>query len=285
MFPPIWAGIFTLGVFLYNLFELARRGKTDEELWPHWGKVADALTFVFFLTLLAASGLASANEDLAGLLGAMWSRPLRLGLCFVCLWIYALATGKGLTARLFRNRLLVKYVSPASYVIYLIHWPVGTYFMKLVDPDCKFGKECLDSIAWYNFFVLALLVTLLAMFLQHFVSAPLTTCFMRCFDACLSCCRCRSCGQKGFEEDASTLVKVIHAVQGLTGADVDGTTPLAECGLDSFGTSALVGVLRAKIPGVVLSPLRIYELHTIAEVAEEIEKGLDSGEANGDAAV
>lgn len=286
MFPPIWAGIFTLGVFLYNLFELSRRGKTDEELWPHWGKVADGMTFVFFLSLLAASGLASLGEDLEGLLGAMWSRPLRFGLSAVCLWIYALATGKGFTARLFRSRLLVKYVSPASYVIYLIHWPVATYFMKLVNPDSEFGKAGLEKIPVYQFFVLVILITLLAMFLQHYVSAPLTTCFMRCFDAWLRCCCCCcKCGQKGVDEDASTLVKVIHAIQGLTGADVDGATPLTDCGLDSFGTSALVGVLRAKIPGVRLSPIRMYQLQTVAEVADEIEKGLDAGDVKDDAIV
>merc|ERR1712224_671256 len=61
-------------------------------------------------------------------IGAMWSRPMRFNVPFVCLWIYGLATGEGLAAKVFSSDLMVKFLSPASYAIYLSHWATYDYW-------------------------------------------------------------------------------------------------------------------------------------------------------------
>jgi len=60
-------------------------------------------------------------------------------------------------------------------------------------------------------------------------------------------------------------------VKGLSGAVVDETTLIADCGLDSFGTSALVGVLKPTFRRLTLTPLEMYRLRTIGDLVERID--------------
>jgi len=87
-------------------------------------------------------------------------------------------------------------------------------------------------------------------------------------------CVTRPCCKRRADVELSTLLKIADAIKGLTGADVDATTPLMECGLDSFGTSALVGILRPKFPGVSINPLQVYDLGTVGALADTIDAQL-----------
>jgi len=101
---------------------------------------------------------------------------------------------------------------------------------------------------------------------------------MRCFDGIVTCVVGRT-----EKEEASTLMSVVNAIRNMTGADVDGTTLLAECGLDSFGAGALIGLLREAIPQVKLTPVQFFGAETVADLAELIDAQLGAkGGANTD---
>lgn len=94
---------------------------------------------------------------------------------------------------------------------------------------------------------------------------------MRGFDTLTSCC-CKGAR----EDDLSTFDKVATAVKGLTGAEVEASTLLMDCGLDSFGTGALLGSLRLVFRGSNLSPVQLYQLETIQDLVDEIDRDLRS---------
>ena len=73
-------------------------------------------------------------------------------------------------------------------------------------------------------------------------------------------------------EGAGTLLTLVQAINDLSGAEVDGSTKLTECGLDSFGASSLVGVLRGRIPGLKLEPVQLFNIETVGELAKLIDE-------------
>merc|ERR1712203_1006898 len=114
-----------------------------------------------------------------------------------------------------------------------------------------------------------MLVTVaVALLASHVINAPLTAGFLKCWDCIFACCKRRAEDPK---DDLDTLQKVRAAIEGVSGAEVDGSTVLAECGLDSFGTGALLGILRPKFPGLRLTALEIYQLRTVADLVQRID--------------
>jgi hypothetical protein len=258
-FPPSWAAIFFMGCMTWHLFELnGQQGRSR-----HWGKVADGLTLLIALVHLVLLPLLGA--DLATAVGGVLSRPGRLSMAALSVWIYALATGQGFVARCLRNGFLLKYLAPASYAMFLFHLPLAAYLIILF-PSLSPNPGPLGH--WWLYFVVASLTVPVAMLAQHVLNGPLTMCFLRCLVSC-GCCGGRAAPGK----EETTLGRVVQCIHGLSGADVDGSWLLADCGLDSFGTAALLGVLKARIPDVRLTAIQIYQLETVGELAEKIDEG------------
>mmetsp|Transcript_46096 Transcript_46096/g.128205 ORF Transcript_46096/g.128205 Transcript_46096/m.128205 type:complete len:380 (-) Transcript_46096:139-1278(-) len=288
--PPTWAFIFFLGMLTAKLFELNRQG-TESPVWRHWGKLTDCTSLLMGFSLVTASLLwcldpevDSASYDgptpggATSLVGKLWARPGRLLMGPVCVWIYGLATGQGLTARLMSSRALVTYLSPAAYSVYLFHLPTFGYW-KLIKVKL-FGWSPWDEDKWWNgvvdYFVTLISATLVAMLAAHKLNAPLTTVFMRWFDR-LCGCACR----EEAPEDENTFEQVARAIKGLSGVEVRTETPITECGLDSFGTSALLGVIRPVFRGLRLTPLEMYGLANVGELAARIDADVAAAAAPG----
>jgi len=296
-FPPVWCGEFFLGMLCFNLFEMNRRGP-QVYLWPHWGKFTDFITFCILSILPLSSILEVLNpqsEDDSWNSGAMpigalpilsflYSGEMRVRLCtgLLCIWIYGLATGQGYTAKFLGQRLFVQYLGPASYSMYLFHYPIAYYWILVahsnisrMEPEdfTKYGFDVWNMekfwLDWWEYLVIVCLASCWAVLCTHVFNAPLTAAFMRFVD-----CVTRPCCKRRADVELSTLLKIADAIKGLTGADVDATTPLMECGLDSFGTSALVGILRPKFPGVSINPLQVYDLGTVGALADTIDAQL-----------
>jgi len=209
------------------------------------------------------------------------SRPFRFGTPVICLYIYGLAVGHGITAKVLGSNFMVKWLAPAAYPLYLFHWPLFSYWsllrdflgVKRVDLE-KAGNGAFGITPWWEFLMFLPVITALALFVAHVLNSYATVLFMNLFDHLYCCCTC-VCGRQGRlmdEGGQNALFTILDVVSGLTGADVDGTTLISHLGLDSFGASALVGILGSRVPDVHLKAADVYELETVGDIAALIER-------------
>merc|ERR1712060_411492 len=144
----------------------------------------------------------------------------------LCLWLYGLATGKGVTARIF-----------------------GYKFTRS-------NPELLTAMPWWQFLIFIPVATGFSYIIAVYVNEHITKWYEKVFNYVYCCCPCCcsgvGCNDNSIEEIKDTLVTIHECINDLTGADADATTPLSMIGLDSFGAGALVGVVVGKIPGVRL---------------------------------
>jgi len=279
-FPPTWAGVFFQGCVLWQLFE--RNGQHPRGRSTHWGKVVDGLALlavaVFWIGVPLGTVIMGKQQDrimvdpadlpVAVLITFFATRFYHLLLPAVLLWVYALATGQGFLARCLRNDFLVKYLSPASYAMYLFHYPIalmlmmwfrGSYLPSSL-PDVALGQ-------WWLYFVVVFVTVLVSLFLQHVVNSRLTTCFLLCLESC----GCRSNRRVKADQEETTLSQVTECIHGLTGAEVDEHTLLADSGFDSFGSAGLIGVLKARFPKMALTAVQVYQLKTVGDLVARID--------------
>eukprot|EP00927_Polykrikos_kofoidii_P059070 TRINITY_DN5407_c0_g1_i4.p1 TRINITY_DN5407_c0_g1~~TRINITY_DN5407_c0_g1_i4.p1 ORF type:complete len:1170 (-),score=130.04 TRINITY_DN5407_c0_g1_i4:145-3618(-) len=281
MFPLTWALQFCMGMVLYNLFEASTREQSA--IWQHWGKLTDTLTLCIVLLPIVSVRLPEkVMNDISGYYTGEGS--YRACTLLLCPWIYGLAIGKGWTAKFMSIEPLVRYLGPASYSMYLFHYPVAYYYLmvfyRLGDKDPSFfesfGSQVITAtplqlyLHWYDYIAVVFLTTIIALVCTHLINAPVTSAFMRCIDLIARpCCFSRQGG-----DGETTLLKIAAAIKGLSGAEVDADTLISDCGLDSFGSSALVGILRPRFPGIHINALHIYSLETVGDLVAYIDRQL-----------
>lgn len=133
-FPPIWAARFFLGMITYDLFEM-NRGTKGSHTWQHWGKVVDCLTALMLLVFPLTSLLQWKAPNSLQLFAKLYSWSLgggmNLSAGILLLWIYGLATGQGYVAKLARKKIIVHYLGPAAYSMFLLHYPTAYYWIML----------------------------------------------------------------------------------------------------------------------------------------------------------
>jgi hypothetical protein len=276
-------------MLLAKLFQLNHKD-ADAYQWPHWGKLTDA-TSIFMLGMFALASIlwkidpridsnvynGQVYPTLGGAVNSLarwWGGDncCKLVTFPLCIWIYGLAVGKGRSAKVLGSHFLVTYLSPAAYSVYLFHYPVSQYWsiakQKLLHAPAVGDAKLSLGWALLDYFIVLFVATLIAMLAAHKLNAPLTSAFLRMFDRVCCCCRAEANSQM------TTLEKVTAAVKGLSGAFVDETTLISDCGLDSFGTSALLGVLKPKFRRLTLTPLEMYRLRTIGDLVARIDSEL-----------
>jgi acyl-CoA synthetase (AMP-forming)/AMP-acid ligase II/peptidoglycan/LPS O-acetylase OafA/YrhL len=222
----------------------------------------------------------------------------RLGLIVAVPWLYGLALGHGLTARILRTRFLSLWLAPLSYGVYLLHWPVAQYISFIINAAS--GEPVGSSIGAFNNGLVPLQVSpwvaavslvismLLTAFYNEFINPrAIRFCysfwsflfklgdvfFLGCCCGVLGkCCMDRKPSKSrglfcstlqaysvcppegsvlGWEDDEELTMqsKVVRAIERLTGTTGIGLeVRLTEIGLDSLGSTALIGVLRRTIP-------------------------------------
>mmetsp|Transcript_46518 Transcript_46518/g.108440 ORF Transcript_46518/g.108440 Transcript_46518/m.108440 type:complete len:1166 (-) Transcript_46518:152-3649(-) len=274
-FPPQWALVFFLGMLLYRLLDMNRLPGTYK--FPHWGIVTDCCTllllgsFPLASLLVALDGSSSAWAGPAAKIGTWWGgdQQHKLVMILLSVWLYGLGIGQGFSAKVFGSDFLVKYLSPAAYSVYLFHYQTNSYWQLVKANVMSTSLQKASWMPWLDYVLVAITATLVAMVAAHKLNAPLTSLFMRCIDAVFCCGNSQ-------DEEQTSLEKVVDAVKGLTGADVGPDTPILECGLDSFGTSALLGIIKPKFPGLTLTPLEMYSLPNIQSLADRIDADLEA---------
>jgi len=203
-----------------------------------------------------------------------------LGIPIVALWVYGLAVGEGATTKVLSRPLLADRLSPLCFGVYLIHFPLAWCWFWIFH-----GYEFRPWYRWISHRTLPFAAWELPPFLaicfagswavNEYVVAPwmpralrLTRVLMH---TALRLCRIRV---PETSEGGDTLQIVLVELRRLTGTSVRPDTSLATTGLDSFGASALLGVLRSSFPQASsLRPASLSELGTVAALASFLEQG------------
>ncbi|CAK0906077.1 unnamed protein product [Prorocentrum cordatum] len=282
-FPPTWLGTFMLGVLTFNAFEFNRRGASESEYWPFWGVLTDSITLMLLLIIALTAVCYDADRVFAMFFGAHsyhggagLDQGWQLCLPVLAVWLYGLAAGTGITSLIMSNTYLVKYLSPAAYAIYLFHLPVCYYWWLSFYSwnDLGHVPQFLDDVSPWEFLAVLSITICLAVFVTHVANEYVTSMFMRLVDYCVRVLSLRYCkGESQWQEtdEHNTLTVMVSLIKGLTGADVDGSTLIAECGFDSFGMGAMVALVRKNFPAAKVSAMRLYQLQTVSDLVAEID--------------
>lgn len=218
----------------------------------------------------------------------IWSRPIFLSIPFFCVWVYGLALGEGITAKLFGNKFIVEQLSPASYATYLLHVPLADWWMFIsrvissfwtkVPWDQALAPDYLSSgwprrMQWWELLIFIPLTIAFALFSSVWINERVSGTFRKHFNKiyCMCPCICTEvgCGANAEqEEEEDTLAVILEVICELTGAEPDYDTPLTDIGMDSFGAGALVGALVAALPHLQgqLTASKVYEMSTVGDL-------------------
>ena len=249
------------------------------------------VTYDEFVTHMHDSPLTPTNGRFPTTLGLYIGR-LRMGTPLAMLWIYGLAQGHGVTAKLMSLQPLL-WISPFTYHLYLLHVPVARFYWLVTRKDSlsirQFWYPSTPSypipIMWWEVIVLICICLILGVAIEQFITPVLQPHTVRwgnwiCekisvfFQPAES-----STDESRFEKHnvSSTEDLIKDKVKGLTGASsVTRDTKLSDLGLDSLGTTALLSIIRSATPlAEKLTVEALVELETFGELVDFIVGGTD----------
>jgi peptidoglycan/LPS O-acetylase OafA/YrhL/acyl carrier protein len=228
-----------------------------------------------------------------------WPTPIAIvlgwgrgGTPLVLLWLYAMAHGHGITARLL-NAKVFQWLSPLAYPLYLLHIPVGRYYWVATrglqaEP---FWNMAYIPVEWYETFIIIGISLCLGGILDRFVVSFLSryTIWLgvkvcRLVSTCFCCSGCRNqmpSDTTGSWSNKTNLEHVQDMVERITGNQtVTRSTNLNDLGLDSLGATALLGTLRVSVPlarKLTLQQLIVFQ--TVGDLVDALE-ALDNHQNN-----
>ena len=191
------------------------------------------------------------GSDFGGILGSG-----RLGTPLVLLWLFALAYGRGLTAKLLGSQVM-QYLAPYAYPLYLFHLPISRIYwvatrgrhaefwwpnaagfpvvsewQSFVLVKFEFGganmRYFVKPVAWYELLFIIVICVVLAMVLDQLIIQWLSMYtikagiwIIRLFARCCCCCCCREALKTSAVDndpaEHSTLQRVQTLIKDLTG--------------------------------------------------------------------
>lgn len=215
---------------------------------------------------------------------------LRMGTPIAMLWIYGLAQGHGLTARIMRLTPLVR-LSSLTYHLYLLHVPIARFYWLATRPDSLSSRQFWYSsaplypfpIEWWEVIILIAICLILGAAIEHFLTPMIQPQTVRggvwVCDKISSFFKPRtkrSVATASHEhvssencEPVSTEDLIKAKVQGVTGVAITRDTNLRELGLDSLGTSALLSTIRSATP--LAEKLSVHDLSNLETVGELVD--------------
>jgi acyl carrier protein len=229
-----------------------------------------------------------------------WPTPIasvlgwaRVGTPLVLLWLYAMAHGHGITARLF-NAKLFQWLSPLAYPLYLLHLPVSRYYWvatRGLQAEHWWNTASMFPVPveWYETFIIIGISLFLGSILDRFVVSFLsryTVSFgvkiCRRVSTYLCCSDCRNpthpTGTSSSSNTASSSSKtnlehIKGMVERITGSqNVTKSTNLKDLGLDSLGATALMGTLRVSVPSArKLTMQQLSWLQTVGDLVGALD--------------
>jgi len=282
MFPPFWACRFACGCLLGVTFMKYRPDQAASS-W-RWGVATDFMTLIFltmYALLIAFRVQVDHRFSWASLLeDRMYCGVTpRLMLPILSLYLYGLAVGKGITARICSCKFLVQKLAPSSYSIYLLHQPVFEWYSLATTGNWwsrqkRFAWFSPDPIEcdWQDALIIIALTVAFSMVVTEVTNRYLMgkwLAFVRHIT-----CRRRSGGA------GTSMELVMAALEDLTGLQPAACDRLQDTGLASLGISVLISTLSAMDQQVkALNPAKLMGCDTVQDLVDILDTCRSSKEA------
>ena len=223
----------------------------------------------------------------------------RAGTPLVLLWLYALAHGRGLTAR-FMNFAPLQWLAPLAYPLYLLHVSVARYYWvatRGLEAEHWFADASgfPVPVEWYETFIIVAISLVLGFILdrtvvpfltRYTVSFGVSVC--RTVERRICCCRkpanLSALATSSSSQFQSNLDRVEDLIKRMTGnSQISQSTGLRDLGLDSLGATALLGTLRASVPAArKLTLQQLVGFETVGDLVEALNAVDQTEETKGD---
>ena len=288
LLPPGWLPSFALGIAFFFLFQYYSNTEHVLANRRFWAVLNDSFSIIFLVCWLfyglsddslpsfARSGMNTRN---------WYAFVSRLLIPFTSFWVWGLANGGGLTSQLLSSRLMVEYLAPASYNMFLFHQPISEwYFLATRGTWWSYPKPFYwfspypTPINMWEFPIVAFIVISVAIVMERYVNGVLTEC---CASICSGISRIIFCeekiyGNQEYNTSISELELVKMVVKSITRSEVSEETNLNDAGINSMMSAILINMLNQKLPCNCrkLTVVDLRRLETVGDVAQfvSIEK-------------
>ncbi|WP_130930816.1 AMP-binding protein [Pseudomonas sp. Sample_24] len=291
LFSPFWMVYFVVGMCVAFLFDAVR--PYNQARAYLWGYVADAITLLvvavstahilqgyiphgsavsqasldtFFLRPEAANNFAD-----PGIVNRIWDEVAsRLFAPITLLWLFALSTGQGLTAKILRSNAISQSLAPATYACFLFHQVVGQWYYAITRngewwnwwsyrKDFYWFSPQPVPVEWYEYFYLVGLVVIFGKLVQ-----PCEPLIRRGFQ---SMSMLLAGNKVQTEHSSDTLSEVLKIIERTTGMEANPDLSLEECGLASLGAVQFASALRAEFSSeTVKIELSVSDIISAADI-------------------
>lgn len=182
LFGPFWMVYFIIGVCLAFLYDTIKPANIGDHR-KLWGWIADicTLSVVGLSVWTILKGPIGLTNDADDLVKRLWATVVaRLVAPLTTLWVFALSTGQGCTAKVLRDKFLINSLSPNTYSCFLFHQMVAQVYFAITRPGSFwnfwsyrenfywFSPQPLP-VEWYEFFLLVGLTTYFSHLMHNLV--------------------------------------------------------------------------------------------------------------------
>jgi len=292
LFGPFWQLYFVCGMataFLYDAYRPAERHTARR-----WGWLADLITLLMIGKSIAiimqanpSSGEFPEEKFLrpdeanqftdSGNANRLWDNISgRIFAPLTTLWVFALSTGEGYSAKFFRSSFLSQTLAPNAYNCFLFHQVVGQWYFAATRNGTMWNwwrfrkdfywfspKPC--PVEWYEYFYVVGLVVGFSNIMN--TVEPLIGELLSEIKALFI--------TPQEDDDEDTGEALCGVIEGMTGIEPMMDYTLEECGLASIGVPVLVGLLNKKFSTkkleVNISASNLVTAKTIGDMVELIE--------------
>lgn len=196
-------------------------------------------------------------------------------------WIYGLAVGKGLTAKIMSNRFLVAYLAPASYNIYLFHQAVYEWYWLATRGNWWaypksfywFSPHPTPITEFWEFVVVLLITIVLSVLLEFKVNSFLVDWFLLFVGKIIG--DDDSLFISGGADVCEVVILTIETITGATPGTIFSTTSLMETGCSSITSLVLIAKIKHRYKSLVLSPHDIFRVDTVGDLINLIKERLE----------
>ena len=302
LFAPFWMVYFIAGMCAAFVYDAIR--PSEQRRAEIWGYVADAITVLIIAISVAhvAQGYSSYGPHVTevsldqffmrpdaanshadpSIVNRIWDNIAgRLFAPITLLWIFALSTGQGLTAKILRFNSLSKILAPTAYACFLFHQIIGQWYYAATRNgewwnwwnDQKtfywFSPQPLP-VEWYEYFYIVGLVVLFAKVLR-----PIEPTLRNGFHFIVKSFKDFLGTDKSDTTTKDTLTSILLIVERITGMEAKPEWSLEGCGLASLGVVQFVNTLETefstlthKISLPIADIMSAQSIHDIASIVD-----------------
>lgn len=199
------------------------------------------------------------------------------------LWIFALATGEGVTASILRSTTLSESIAPHAYNCFLFHQPVSQWYYAATRPGLwwnwwQYRKTMYwfspgpCPVEWYEYFYVVMLTVGFST-LMNITAEPITAAVIGFIKELLL----------GNDEDEVTVEEaLVFAIEDMTGFAPELDWTLDQCGLSSVGLPQLANRIKNAMPKKFnMTAGQLSDAKTVGDICDVVKKAIAQAEADG----